>query len=1103
MCADSYLIPQMQSVLDGSEFILKPVAKYSIAGIESVGTDGYYTTLISPLEDSYKITSLTRSLIQVPAETPSRIYNKHTFSSKCGSSQDVRSAKTLLVENTESDIPKPFTVMNDDLIRGNFGAYIGVCGDEISVDTVYNIYSVEYPGEVLSKIYNYMEKLAYNNSEFYAISDKTYFYNTDIPLSITIAGGDCFYCTVSTKLQYNFLDNNAPLNTSIVSANVTKTFGDDKKYIAGEKFSNIPADGWLELNSSDFNAVHFGTIISYQCMSNYNLNIRAIDDQRTDEHALYGESRSFYPRIQAKEATSAFKLPESTLLPMGNSSTLRCFPYHIAEQVPFSKKHFDNRIAFSNVQANDSFSNSYRVFTGLSYQDIERTYGAIVKLIPLGSSLFCVFEHGCGIVPINEKALLSTAQGQSIHLYGSQVIQSQVTIVSQDYGTTWEDSIVVTPNGIYGVDTWAKKIWRYTSAGFSLISDQIVQRYLNDNITLSESDLYPVMAVKNVKTHYNNYKGDVMFTFYDDDICWNLCFNERVDKFVTRYSWTPLLSENIQNSYVSVDRTAVETYATMAKNMEAKQGKLYLNDPKLNYSEYGTHKLTGVTSIGSDGSWESEDICDEGFYSHYDLNIDGYADVYNMTTATIKSVTYATWDDKNNKTVITKVVNTEDNCFKHTFEELSATIDSAGESNGKKINLPSKGDMFCLKWGEDLKTEDKFIIPEEGATDIPGHTGQESGEIPENAEDASDELEEDIKIIYDGGQANDHGFSLTTHYNNFKHKARNYVAVEKGKGVRLDVKLNDFVCWLKVELEATPHLENEITVGKYKYSNYTPLHSFKQSIVLIPDYDHLTKVEYQKNPDFNYVKAKEAYDKVNRIGFFVHGRAGIYDEINYIDSDPGNEIKPTFWYNKQEPFEFEYVINTPAGLQKIFNNIAIIANNAEPESLEFSILGDAYDFNKSGIFKSTMVEPIEDEFGVVDSEKTEQHRLKMEFDESEKESSTGNKYTTVLENATVSQDPVLKQYYLHIDSACIDVKKHGKLLGNIEYREDKWLVNIAPIKFKDAIIKKENDIYSKSKSTKTSSAKLRDKWCKVRIKYKGDKLVVISAIQSLFTISFS
>jgi hypothetical protein len=232
----------MQSVLDGSEFVLKPVATYSITGIESVGTNGCYTTLISPLEENYRTTNLTRSLIHVPAETSSRIYNKHVFSSKCGSSQDVRSSKTLLVENTESNIPKPFMVMNDDLIRSNFGSYIGVCGDEVSVDTIYNIYSTEYPGEVLSKIYNHMEKLAYNNSEFYATSDKVYFYSVDTPLNTIIAGGDCFYCTVSTKLQYNFLDHTAPLNTSIVSSNITKTYG-DKKYVSGEKFSNISADG--------------------------------------------------------------------------------------------------------------------------------------------------------------------------------------------------------------------------------------------------------------------------------------------------------------------------------------------------------------------------------------------------------------------------------------------------------------------------------------------------------------------------------------------------------------------------------------------------------------------------------------------------------------------------------------------------------------------------------------------------------------------------------------------------------------------------------------------------------------------------------------------
>jgi hypothetical protein len=59
-----------------------------------------------------------------------------------------------------------------------------------------------------------------------------------------------------------------------------------------------------------------------------------------------------------------------------------------------------------------------------------------------------------------------------------------------------------------------------------------VQRFLNDNIKLKEGDKYPIVGLKNVKTHYNNYKGDVMFTFYNfnENKEWNLCFNERQNK---------------------------------------------------------------------------------------------------------------------------------------------------------------------------------------------------------------------------------------------------------------------------------------------------------------------------------------------------------------------------------------------------------------------------------------------------------------------------------------------------------------------------------------------------------------------------------------------
>lgn len=58
----------------------------------------------------------------------------------------------------------------------------------------------------------------------------------------------------------------------------------------------------------------------------------------------------------------------------------------------------------------------------------------------------------------------------------------------------------------------------------------------------------PIIGIRNVKTHYNRFKQDVMFTFYDDintieEKVWNLCYNEVLQKFVTFYSWVPSYSE--------------------------------------------------------------------------------------------------------------------------------------------------------------------------------------------------------------------------------------------------------------------------------------------------------------------------------------------------------------------------------------------------------------------------------------------------------------------------------------------------------------------------------------------------------------------------------
>ena len=214
---------------------------------------------------------------------------------------------------------------------------------------------------------------------------------------------------------------------------------------------------FISMNRADINTVNLGMWVTYKCLSNNNLGLRSDDKSYTDELALMGSPRSFYPLSDMYPGVSG-KVEESRMLNGGYSATVGFKKYFAAQNVPYIKELFDSRIMFSNVQREDEFQNAYRIFQGLSFKDIDRQYGAIVKLIPWGVNLLCVFEHGIGLIPINEKALIQTNTGQSIHMYGAGVLQNQISLISPDFGSIWPESIIRTPKGVYGVDTYAKKI---------------------------------------------------------------------------------------------------------------------------------------------------------------------------------------------------------------------------------------------------------------------------------------------------------------------------------------------------------------------------------------------------------------------------------------------------------------------------------------------------------------------------------------------------------------------------------------------------------------------------------------------------------------------
>lgn len=977
LCVDAMVNKQLQSIFDNSEFTLN--ADYLFELKKETAFERSYYMSYKDTQETPNVNNIQSKLIYVPADTPLKYVDDYGFSTRAGSAEDVKDFRFFDSKDYDKD--------NNKIVRGVYCPFIGT-NQNLTDNAIYTIrvsnYSQAYEtqyfkirGNDLSPFMAVSPRYEIEDSELVKnINENTQTYDYLVP---TVFRGDCFTATVTIRINTNFIDSEVPTADTIVDPNSWKD--------GYNGYSNTSLDDYKEINRADVNTVPMGQWMTYKCLSNYNLGLRSENRQNVEEMALMGNARSFYP-LQGMTVAPVNKIPESELLNAGYSVTLPFKKYFTQPDVPYVKDIFDTRIMFSDVQVADDFRNAYRIFQGLDYKDIERQYGAIVKLLTLGSNLFCVFEHGCAIIPINEKALIATSTGQSIHMYGAGVLQNQVTPISPDYGSIWQESILRTPNGIYGVDTYAKKIWRYNVNGFQLISDMKVQRFLNDNISLKESDKYPTIALKNVKTHYNNYKGDVMFTFYNGDKVWNLCYNERLEKWITTYSWTPLASENINNIFLSLDRKRAALYGIIYDNINTDSGA-HIND-RVTDSDRKCGNL-----------WDYNDI-------ERTIVMKGY-EFFDKFNIRITSVTSSTLDNQDVEHTISFSENPE------TTYDIKCTI-----KNDKDL------------------TYSKYIVNDE-----------------------------EILILS-----------------------------QDGKDLKLSVKNNSVfsdLLYLKINFEVTPYIDannvdnslvnsenlNENGENKIKASS----NSTEESIVLIRDIYSLNQEQ------------EDLYNKLLRNGFYVHGRAGIFDEINYFDEDPNNEILPTKWYDKQEPFEFEFVVNNPAGLHKIFDNLVIISNNVEPNSLEFEFIGDVYDFNKAGLYKSEHADP--NSFwnmdGSFNTKEFETKKLDLE-----KATAKNGKYSQVFNKSQVEieKDHVLNQYLLKVKQPIKNIKAYGRRLGNIEYKEDKWYTTISPIYYKDSIVGTTN--VSSLKSTR-----IRDKWVKIRIKYTGDKLVVINAIQSLLRISYA
>jgi hypothetical protein len=350
----------------------------------------------------------------------------------------------------------------------------------------------------------------------------------------------------------------------------------------------------VDSNNPPSDAPRFGTVINLYQESTVNPALRAQNVTLPVEASLFGSPRSFVPVTSStinynfgtsdtvnnptgylsrmlNYGNSRFNTPESTVNTQGDQSALRrkfLFPIFSI----FTRNRFPTRVIYSNVDATDEFINAYRVFQGLNFKDYVLSYGEITKIETFNNSIVIVFEHGVGIIPIQERRLLSQDASTQLLLGEGDILPPYPAMYSEDFGSKWQTSILKTPNSIYGVDIDRSKIWRLRGKGLEILSDFNVQSFIRVHFNTLQNKMFDLTPNQQsfVKTFFDLKRHTVYFVRKDDSVVEennplllqdrytpkkgvNIAYNEILSKWLSRYTWIPQDVFNILDNMYSID----------------------------------------------------------------------------------------------------------------------------------------------------------------------------------------------------------------------------------------------------------------------------------------------------------------------------------------------------------------------------------------------------------------------------------------------------------------------------------------------------------------------------------------------------------------------
>lgn len=193
------------------------------------------------------------------------------------------------------------------------------------------------------------------------------------------------------------------------------------------------------------------------------------------------------------------------------------FTYHYLDPDDYDIDEFPNQIIWTKTKVYGSDVDAWTQIVPTSTLDMDGTLGEITALKLWNDNLICFQDMGIAKIMYNERTTISTQQGVPVEIANSGKVDGS-QYISNQIGCSNKDSIQVTQDGIYFIDSNTREIYKWSKGLESLSKGKGFNTYLYNSTHIDDE-----------KTFYDPKLKDVYFRFGNE--C--LVYNEQLGEFTS------------------------------------------------------------------------------------------------------------------------------------------------------------------------------------------------------------------------------------------------------------------------------------------------------------------------------------------------------------------------------------------------------------------------------------------------------------------------------------------------------------------------------------------------------------------------------------------